>query len=113
MTKEKQESTRTGIGGLIFVGCLMIGFAIGFLIGNIAVGLFGGLGVGFIAMAIALASEKQEPKRTEISGLVFVGCLMIGFAIGLLIGNIVVGLFGGLGVGFIAMAIARYENGGW
>ena len=60
-----------------------------------------------------MSDEKKEKSRSGISGLVFVGCLMIGFAFGLLIGNIVVGLFGGLGVGFIAMAIARYANGGW
>jgi hypothetical protein len=60
-----------------------------------------------------MANEKQGPKRTGISGLVFVGCLMLGFAIGFLTGNIVAGLFGGLGAGFIAMAIARYVTGEW
>ena len=60
-----------------------------------------------------VASEGQEPKKKGISGLVFVGCLMIGFAIGFLTGNIVAGLFGGLGVGFIAMAIVRYRTGEW
>ena len=43
--------------------------------------------------AIVMANEKQGPKRTGISGLVFVGCLMLGFAIGFLTGNIVAGLF--------------------
>ncbi len=113
MSNEKQETKRNGIGGLVFVGCLMIGFAIGFLMGNIVVGLFGGLGVGFVAMAIAMANEKPEPKRKGISGLLFVGFLMIGFTIGFLMGNIVVGLFGGLGVGFVAMAIARNSTGEW
>lgn len=60
-----------------------------------------------------MTSNKQEPKRTGISGLVFVGCLMIGLAIGFLIGNIAAGVLGGLGVGFIAMAIARYLTGEW
>jgi len=60
-----------------------------------------------------MANEKQGPKRTGISGLVFVGCLMLGFAIGFLTGNIVAGLFGGLGAGFTAMAIARYVTGEW
>jgi len=60
-----------------------------------------------------MASGEQEPKKKGISGLVFVGCLMIGFAIGFLTGNILVGLFGGLGVGFIAMAIVRYRIGEW
>ena len=52
-----------------------------------------------------MANEKQKPDRTGVSGLVFVGCLMLGLAVGFFIGNIVAGLFGGLGVGFIAMAI--------
>ena len=63
--------------------------------------------------AIVMASEKQKPDRKGVSGLVFVGCLMLGLAIGLLTGNVAVGLLGGLGVGFIAMAIARYITGEW
>jgi hypothetical protein len=31
----------------------------------------------------------------------------------LFIGNVAAGLIGGLGVGFIAMAIARYVTGQW
>ncbi len=57
--------------------------------------------------------EKQTLDRSGISGLVFVGCLLLGLAIGFLIGNVVIGLIGGLGVGFIAMAIARYTTGEW
>jgi len=113
MSSEKLERKSNGISGLVFVGCLMIGLAAGFLTGNIVVGIFGGLGVGFVAMAIAMANEKETPNSKGISGLVFVGCLMIGFAIGFLVGNIVVGLFGGLGVGFIAMYIARTMTGKW
>ena len=60
-----------------------------------------------------MANEAKEPKRKGISGLVFVGCLMLGFAIGFITGNVVAGLFGGLGVGFIAMAIVRYKLGEW
>ena len=60
-----------------------------------------------------MASEEREPKKKGISGVVFVGCLMIGFAIGFLTGNIPAGIFGGLGVGFIAMAIVRYRTGEW
>ena len=62
---------------------------------------------------IVMSSEKQEPKRSGVSGLVFVGCLILGLAMGFLIGNMPVGLFGGLGVGFIAMAIVRYQTGEW
>jgi hypothetical protein len=113
MTSEKQISKKRGISGLLFVGFLMVGFAIGFLTGNIVAGLFGGLGVGFIAMAIAMALEKQEPKNKGMSGMIFVGFLMLGFVVGFLTGNMAAGLFGGLGVGFIAMAIMRYATGEW
>ena len=60
-----------------------------------------------------MAGEGQKPERKGVSGLIFVGFLMIGLAIGFLTGNIPAGLFGGLGVGFIGMAIARYITGEW
>ena len=60
-----------------------------------------------------MANEAREPKRKGISGVVFVGCLMLGFAIGFTTGNVPAGLFGGLGTGFIAMAIVRYKTGEW
>ncbi|MCA9951718.1 MAG: hypothetical protein KDE48_18835 [Anaerolineales bacterium] len=115
MTSEKQElkNKGKGISGLVFVGCLMLGLAFSFITGNFVVGVLGGLGIGFIAMAIAMAVGKQDSMRKGISGLVFVGCLMVGLAIGFLVGNIVVGLFGGLGAGFIAMFIAYNSTGEW
>ena len=60
-----------------------------------------------------MSSEKQKSKSSGISGLVFVGFLLIGLAIGILTGNVAVALLGALGVGFIAMAIARYVTGEW
>ena len=62
-----------------------------------------------------MANQNQKPDRDRkgASGLVFVGCLLLGLAIGLLTGNVAVGLLGGLGVGFIAMAIVRYITGEW
>jgi len=60
-----------------------------------------------------MANEAKEPKRKGISGLVFVGCLMLGMGIGFAVGNVPVGLFVGMGVGFIAMAIVRYKLGEW
>ena len=60
-----------------------------------------------------MSSDKRGSDRSGISGLIFVGCLMIGLAIGLLTGNVAVWLIGGLGVGFIAMGIARYMTGAW
>lgn len=60
-----------------------------------------------------MTSEKHKDSRSGVSGLAFVGCLLIGLAIGILTGNVAVGLLGGLGVGFIALAIARYATGEW
>ena len=60
-----------------------------------------------------MAIEQKTSKGKGMAGLIFVGCLMLGFAVGFLTGNIVFGLFGGLGVGFIAMGIASYLGGGW
>jgi len=61
----------------------------------------------------AMANENQKTDRSGVSGLVFVGCLLIGMAIGFLIGNVAAGLIGGLGIGFIAMAIVRAITGQW
>ena len=60
-----------------------------------------------------MSNEKQVSKRSGASGLVFVGCIMLGLALGFLKGNMVVGIFSGLGFGFIGMAIARYATGEW
>ena len=60
-----------------------------------------------------MANDAEESKKKGISGLVFVGCLMIGFAIGFITGQIPAGIFGGLGIGFIAMAIVRFKVGEW
>ena len=60
-----------------------------------------------------MTNEKQETRITGISGLVFVGCLLISLAIGLSMGNMAVALLAGLGIGFIAMAIARAMTGAW
>lgn len=58
-------------------------------------------------------NEKQNTKRSGVSGLVFVGCLLIGLAIGIFTGQVAVALLGALGVGFIGLAIARYTTGEW
>ncbi|MEZ4737342.1 MAG: hypothetical protein R3E79_60470 [Caldilineaceae bacterium] len=55
--------------------------------------------------------EKQKPNG--ISGLVFVGCLLIGLAIGIFTGQVAVALLSTLGVGFIGLAIVRYLTGVW
>lgn len=111
--KQKEQQKSSNVSGLVFVGCLMIGIAVGFIMGNVAVGVMGGLGVGFIGMALTMGFGKQIDRRKGISGLMFVGCLMIGFAFGLFTGNVVVGFFGGLGIGFITMAIAYQLTNEW
>ncbi len=60
-----------------------------------------------------MSTENQEPSKTGISGLFFVGCLLIGLAIGILTGQVAVALLGALGVGFIAMGIVRFVTGQW
>jgi hypothetical protein len=109
MSSEKFENKSKGMSGLVFVGCLMIGLAAGFVTGNFAASILGGLGIGFVAMGIAMAFENLKGT----SGLVFVGCLLLGLGVGLFTGNVVVWLFGGLGIGFIAMFIAYYVTGHW
>ena len=63
--------------------------------------------------ATAMASEKQSPTGKGASGVVFVGCLLLGLAVGFVTGNIMAGLLGGLGVGFVAMGIMRARTGEW
>lgn len=58
-------------------------------------------------------NENQKSKRSGVSGLVFVGCLLIGLAIGIWTGQVAVALLGALGAGFIGMAIVRYITGEW
>jgi uncharacterized membrane protein YraQ (UPF0718 family) len=60
-----------------------------------------------------MSIEKHESNQSGVSGLVFVGCLILGLAVGLLTSNVVVGLLGGLGIGFIGMAIARSATRAW
>lgn len=61
---EKMKKKRD-IPGLGFAGCLFIGLAIGIAYNNTAVGVLGGLGAGFIVMAVLyLISDRQsEPKQ--------------------------------------------------
>jgi hypothetical protein len=57
-TQDNQEKKRTArkIGGLLFVGCLFIGMALGWYFRAFNIGMFGGMGVGFILMAVTIAS---------------------------------------------------------
>ena len=60
-----------------------------------------------------MSEEKQVSSRKGISGLVFVGCLMLGLAVGILSGEVAVALIAALGIGFIGMAVVRLITGEW
>ncbi|MFC1974601.1 hypothetical protein ACFLVA_01135 [Chloroflexota bacterium] len=61
-----------------------------------------------------MTDETPEPKSKKgISGVVLVGCLILGMGIGFAVGSVLVGLFIGLGVGFLGMAAVRYKVGEW
>jgi len=51
--------------------------------------------------------KKFKKRKEDIPGLAFVGCLFIGLALGMAYGNVAVGVLGGLGAGFIVMAIVQ------
>jgi hypothetical protein len=60
----------------------------------------------------SLKQEKESQKKKkykEISGYVFVGCLITGMGISFATHTMPVGLFVGLGVGFLMMALIRYK----
>jgi len=60
-----------------------------------------------------MTPDKQPLSQSGMSGLVFVGCLFVGLAAGLLTGQVAVGILGGLGVGFIGIAVVRYLARQW
>jgi hypothetical protein len=55
---KKKKSKSDSAGGLVFVGCLMLGIGFGLLYGRPDVGTMVGLGVGFILFGIIKASMK-------------------------------------------------------
>ena len=54
---EKREYNRDGAGLFIPAG-LFLGFAFGFMFGNLVAYMFGGLGLGFLAFAIVKLVRK-------------------------------------------------------
>ena len=47
-------------GGLLFVGCMFIGMAAGWYYDNYQIGMFGGMGIGFIMMAVVALSHANK-----------------------------------------------------
>lgn len=60
-----KDKEKNNVGGFIFVGAMFLGMALGFLTGNIPVGLFAGLGVGFLAKAALAQSEKDRSRLVD------------------------------------------------
>lgn len=45
-------------GALFLAAGVLLGFGIGFLINNVPAGMFGGLGLGFVAFALTVIFKK-------------------------------------------------------
>lgn len=62
---DKKKNNSSTIGGVVFVGFMFIGLAMGMLYNNTAVGILLGLGVGFVAMGIvwAIASKSDSADK--------------------------------------------------
>jgi len=60
-----------------------------------------------------MAGGKKEADKPGLASFVFVGCLIIGLGVGIGFGFMPAAIIIGLGVGFIAMGIARYKTGKW
>lgn len=57
------------------------------------------------------AMENDNKNKSKIGGIVFVGCLFIGLALGMYFNNTGVGVLMGLGVGFLAMGLVMGTTG--
>ena len=58
--REKNEKSKSDtVGGLVFVGPLMIGIGLGIYFNQTAVGVLVGLGVGFILFGLVKALMKE------------------------------------------------------
>ena len=60
-----------------------------------------------------MTEQNLNRSRKGASGVLFIGFIIFGLAIGFFLGNIAAGLFAGIGVGFIAMGIMRAITGEW
>ena len=54
-TENEKNKIGNRIGGVVFVGCLMLGIGIGLIKHVVQIGALIGMGVGFIAMAAVWA----------------------------------------------------------
>ncbi len=98
--------TRGTAPGLVFVGILLIGLAVGILTGEVAVAVLGALGLAFLASALT----GDVRGTMSAGGMAFSGCLFAGIALGLFFGNAAVGVLAGLGCGFILMYLVGHAG---
>ena len=56
---DKTKAARKA-GGLLFTGSIFIGMAAGWYTGHMNIGMFAGMGIGFILMAVVIASQAAK-----------------------------------------------------
>lgn len=56
---EKDKSPKK-IGDLLFIGCMFLGMAAGWYFGKFLVGMFAGMGIGFILRAVVIANYRNK-----------------------------------------------------
>ena len=54
--------------------------------------------------------ENRNKEIGKIAGMIFVGCIMIGIAVGMAMHKTGIGTMIGVGVGFLASAMYRSEK---
>lgn len=54
----------------------------------------------------------KESRGNQVGGIAFVGCILVGIALGILYSQAAVGTLLGVGIGFIVMAILKATLGG-
>ena len=62
MEDNNNEAKKTAqkVGGLLFVGCMFLGMAAGWYFEAFQIGMFGGMGLGFIMMAVTYMSAANK-----------------------------------------------------
>ncbi|MBL7943692.1 MAG: hypothetical protein JNM00_13045 [Flavobacteriales bacterium] len=58
----EEINKKDNVGGLIFVGCILIGVAMGLWMGRVAIGALLGVGFGFLAKA-ALQMKANDSNN--------------------------------------------------